>query len=70
PLVRFAAAIDVGFVHVEEEYRLTPVDGGTELVVDDTVSSRLPGLGRLALRLTRANVVASMARLGEHCRLG
>ncbi|HEX5615708.1 MAG TPA: SRPBCC family protein, partial [Acidimicrobiia bacterium] len=33
PPVRFAARIDVGFVHVEEEYRLAPTpDGGTELV--------------------------------------
>ncbi|HEX5613847.1 MAG TPA: SRPBCC family protein, partial [Acidimicrobiia bacterium] len=68
PPVRFAARIDVGFVHVEEEYRLAPTpDGGTELVTDDDVSSRVPGLGWLAVALTKRNVATSMARLRAHC---
>jgi uncharacterized protein YndB with AHSA1/START domain len=67
PPVRFAATIDVGFVHVDEEYRLAALDAVTELVTDDAVSSRVPGLGWLAVRLTRANVVGSMSRLRDHC---
>jgi uncharacterized protein YndB with AHSA1/START domain len=67
PLERFAARIDVAFVHVEEEYRLARAGGGTRLVTDDDVSSRVPGLGWLAVRLTRANVTRSMARLRAHC---
>jgi uncharacterized protein YndB with AHSA1/START domain len=63
-----AAAIDLAFVHVDEEYRLSPMaDGGTMLVTDDEVCSRVPGLSWLAVRLTRANVVSSMARLKDFC---
>jgi uncharacterized protein YndB with AHSA1/START domain len=68
---RLAAGIDVGFVHVDEEYRLTPgPGGGTTLVTDDEARSKVPGLDWLAGRLTRANVVASMARLKAFCESG
>lgn len=62
------AEIDVGFVHVDEEYRLEDgANGGTTLVTGDEVRSRVPGLDRLAVRLTRGNVTASMERLREYC---
>ena len=65
---RLTAAIDVGFVHVAEEYRLSPAPGGgTTLITDDDARSRVPGLTWLAGRLTRANVAASMARLQSFC---
>jgi uncharacterized protein YndB with AHSA1/START domain len=65
---RMTAAIDLAFVHVDEDYRLSPAtDGGTTLVTDDEVRSHVPGLTWLAVRLTRANVVASMARLKAYC---
>ena len=64
---RFASTIDVAFVHVEEEYRLDQQDLGTRLVSDNLVSSRLPGLGWLAVVLTRRNVSASMTRLASFC---
>jgi len=65
---RFAARIDVGFVHVEEEYQLSVgAAGATVLVTDDAVSSRVPGLGWLAVWLTQREVTASMARLRAHC---
>ena len=65
---RMVATIDIAFVRVEEEYRLrsTSTDG-TTLVTDDDVRSRVPGLGWLAVRLTRANVLSSMARLKQFC---
>jgi uncharacterized protein YndB with AHSA1/START domain len=67
-LRRMTATIDLAFVHVEEEYRLTPLaDGATMLETDDEVRSHIPGLHWLAVRLTRANVVSSMARLKEFC---
>ncbi len=63
-----AATIDVAFVRVEEEYRLLPTSiGGTTLVTDDDVRSRVPGLKWLAVRLTEANVSSSMARLKRFC---
>ena len=65
---RMAATIDIGFIHVDEEYRLDPrSEGGTMLVTDDEVRSRVPGLTWVAVRLTRANVVSSMERLKEFC---
>jgi uncharacterized protein YndB with AHSA1/START domain len=65
---RFNSLIDIGFVHVDEEYVLTPsAEGATTLVTDDDVRSGIPGLGWLAVRLTRANVDASMSRLKNHC---
>jgi hypothetical protein len=65
---RFNSLIDIGFVHVDEEYVLTPsAEGATTLVTDDDVRSRIPGLGWLAVRLTRANVDASMSRLKNYC---
>jgi hypothetical protein len=66
--LRLAAAIDIAFVHVDEEYRLIPLtDGATMLVTADKVRSRVPGLTWLAVGLTRANVVSSMGRLKEFC---
>ena len=67
PLARMASSIDVGFVHVEEEYRLASSPQGSTLVSKNEVRSRIPGLGWLAVRLTRANVEASMARLKVFC---
>ena len=65
-----AATIDIAFVHVDEEYRLRPTaEGGTMLVTDDDVGSRVPGLRWLAVRLTRANVATSMARLKAFCEV-
>jgi uncharacterized protein YndB with AHSA1/START domain len=65
---RLNSIIDIAFVHVNEEYVLTPrAEGGTTLVTDDDVRSKFPGLGWLAVRLTRANVDASMSRLKDHC---
>ena len=65
---RLAATIDVGFVHVDEEYRLCAgPGGGTTLVTDDDARSTVPGFSWLAGRLTRANVVSSMARLQSFC---
>jgi hypothetical protein len=53
---------------VDEEYRLTPTtQGGTTLITDDDVRARIPGLHRLASRLTEANVRSSMARLKAFC---
>lgn len=66
--LRMTATIDIAFIHVDEEYRISPLaEGGTTLVTSDEVRSRVPGLGWLAVRLTRANVVASMERLKEFC---
>jgi hypothetical protein len=62
-----ASAIDVAFVHLEEEYTLTSTATGCALVSDNEVSSRLPGLQWLATRLTGANVAASMQRLKAFC---
>ena len=63
-----AAAIDIAFVHVDEEYRLIPLtEGATMLVTADEVRSRVPGLTWLAVSLTRANVASSMGRLKEFC---
>jgi uncharacterized protein YndB with AHSA1/START domain len=65
---RFASTIDVAFVHVEEEYRLTArADGGTSLVSDNRVTSGALGMNGMAVRLTRSNVRASMERLRRHC---
>ena len=64
---RLNSIIDIAFVHVSEEYVLTPrTEGSTTLVTDDDVRSKFPGLGWLAVRLTRANVDASMSRLKDH----
>jgi len=65
---RMVATIDIAFVHIDEEYRLCPIgDSLTLLVTDDEVTSRIPGLRWLAVRLTRANVVSSMERLKSFC---
>jgi uncharacterized protein YndB with AHSA1/START domain len=65
---RFNSLIDIAFVHVDEKYVLTPSAGGcTTLVTDDDVRSKIPGLGWLAVRLTRANVNGSMSRLKDYC---
>ena len=64
----FAADIDIAFVHVDETYRLRATEeGSTELVTDDLVTSRIPGLEWLAQRLARANVNDSMNRLRDFC---
>lgn len=64
----FCSRIDIGFVRVNERYVLAPSDGGgTVLETDDEVRSSYPGLGWLALGLTRSNVGASMTRLKQYC---
>jgi uncharacterized protein YndB with AHSA1/START domain len=70
PMTRLASSIDVGFVHVDEEYRLEPSPPGTTLVSENAVRSRIPGLGWLAVHLTQANVEASMGRLKVFCERG
>jgi len=62
-----SSTIDVGFVHLEEQYLLGPTEAGTELVSESHVSSRVPGLGWLAARLTQSSVRASMERLRVRC---
>lgn len=65
---RFASAITVGFVALDEEYRLRELPGdGCEIVSDNEVRSRVPLLGWLAVRMTRSNVEESLARLRLHC---
>ncbi len=67
PSQRFASSIDVGFVHVEEEYRLKPCGPGSELVSANDVRSTIPGLEWLAARVTRSNIEMSMERLRVFC---
>ena len=64
---RLASVIDVGFVHVEEEYRLAPGPSGTVLVSDNVVRSRVRGLDTLAVWTARRAIEASMRRLRLHC---
>jgi hypothetical protein len=70
PPRRFASSIDVGFVHVEEEYHLKASGSGSELTSANEVRSRIPGLDRLAARMTKANVAMSMERLKVFCEKG
>jgi uncharacterized protein YndB with AHSA1/START domain len=67
PPHRFASSIDVGFVHVEEEYQLKPRGPGSELISANDVRSSIPGLDWLAARLTKSNVAMSMERLKVFC---
>jgi uncharacterized protein YndB with AHSA1/START domain len=67
---RLASVIDVGYVHLEEEYRLVPAGGGTVLVSDNGVRARVPGLGHLAAWTARRAIEASMVRLRRHCEAG
>ena len=62
-----ASTIDVGFVHVEERYRLVAGGDGTVVVAENDVTATLPGLRWLAVALTRRSVRASMARLAAFC---
>jgi uncharacterized protein YndB with AHSA1/START domain len=62
-----ASTIDVGFVHVEERYLLTAGGEGTVVVSENDVTATVPGLGWLAVALTRRSVRASMARLAVFC---
>ncbi|MGH9156259.1 MAG: SRPBCC family protein [Acidimicrobiales bacterium] len=64
---RLAATVRFGFVTVDEEYRLGPsADGGTVVVSDNTVTSRLPGLDRVAAGIVRRSTRAAMANLASH----
>jgi len=67
PFVSLVSAIDVAFVHLHERYTLTDTAGRTRVASDNEVSSSVPGLTPLALRLARANVTASMDRLKSYC---
>ncbi len=68
PHSRLASTIDMGFVHIEEDYHLSSPSGhGVELISENVVSSRVPGLGWLAVRSVRAGVATSMERLKELC---
>jgi uncharacterized protein YndB with AHSA1/START domain len=67
PEARLGATITVGFVRLAEEYLLTAQPGTTRLTSSNVVESCVPGLGWLAVRLTRASVAGSMARLARHC---
>jgi len=67
---RFRSLIDIAFIRVDEEYLLSSNEPGvTTLVTNDQVHSRIPGLGWLAVLLTRANVHDSMSRLKAYCEL-
>lgn len=68
PPFRLTSVIDVGFVHLSEDYLLTEIPTGTALVSHNAVSSSVPGLGGLAAWLTRRNVGASLDRLVTYCR--
>jgi hypothetical protein len=65
--VRLSSLIEIAFVRIEEEYRLTSVDGGTRLDTDNLVSSRLrlPGLDRLAYKLATRASKPAMQRLKD-----
>lgn len=69
PGSRLGSTIDLGFIHIEEEYRLrsAPLGRGVELTIDDDISSRVPGLGWLAIRIVRSDVAESMERLRRLC---
>lgn len=69
PLSRLGSRIDVGFIHVEEDYHLGPAPSGrgVELKIDDHVSSRVPGLRWLAVRIVRSDLTGSMERLRKLC---
>lgn len=67
PVSRFASSIAVGFVRVEEEYRLKRCADGCDVVSDNDVRSSIPGLRWLAVRLTATNVESSMKRLQLFC---
>ena len=67
PPRRLGAVLDVGPVHVEEQYHLVPVPEGTEVVSENLVSSTVPGLGRAAHWLVRRSVEGAMARLAAFC---
>jgi hypothetical protein len=67
PTTRLASSIAVGFVRIEEEYRLEPHGPDCDLVSANQVRSSVPGLGRLAAWLTRIDVEASMQRLKDYC---
>src|SRR5579864_6358254 len=67
PPRRFASTIDVGFVHVEEDYHLNACRAGSELISANDVRSSIPGLDGLAARLSKSNVAMSMERLKVFC---
>ena len=67
PTIRLASSIAIGFVRIEEEYRLERHGPDCELVSVNEVRSSVPGLGRLAAWLTRSDVEASMQRLKDFC---
>jgi hypothetical protein len=64
---RFSSSIDVGFVHLEEQYTLASVGSGTIVVSENEVVARRRVLRRVARRLTRRNVRTSMQRLKRFC---
>lgn len=67
PEVRLASAIDIGVVHLDEEYRLHPASGGTRLVLVDHVSSPVPGVALLAAGWIRRTVPEALRRLAALC---
>lgn len=69
PLSRLGSTIDVGFIHVDEDYRLgsVPSTGGAELRIDHEVSTGIPGLGWLAVRMVNSDLARSMERLRRLC---
>jgi Polyketide cyclase / dehydrase and lipid transport len=64
---RLRSSIDVGLLHLREDYALEVVGELTRLVSDNEVSSRLPGFGWLASRVARATVEHSMGNLKDFC---
>jgi uncharacterized protein YndB with AHSA1/START domain len=67
PGTRLASTIDIGLVHIEEQYTLETTVGGTHVASDNEVSARLPGLHRWAGLQTRWNLEASVRRLKRFC---
>lgn len=67
PLHLLAASIDLGPLHLEEEYRLEATAGGTLLVLVDVVTTSLPGLGPAAAWWTRRSTSAALERLRRRC---
>jgi uncharacterized protein YndB with AHSA1/START domain len=64
---RLAPTANGGTTLTTDDSVRSHVPGGTTLTTDDSVRSHVPGLNWLALRLTRANVRESMARLKAFC---
>ncbi len=66
PGARLGSTLDIGLVHIEEQYTLLANGVGTHVASENEVSARLPGLHRWAGLQTRWNLEASVRRL-KYC---